>query len=273
MPNPIQINPDESPLARFAYELRQYRLEKGWTQLQLSRKLTVAVSTLGMVETVRRRPDRRFADACDSVFQLDGVFYELWKRTRWESAPDHFRDFLALEAQASALQSWDPLLVPGIFQIKSYAKRIFDDEPGITPELVEQRLTNRMERQTMLLRERGPMILSLIDEGALRRPMGAAEVMREQLARLLEVTEHPRVTIQVVPYNAWSAVGLQTAFTIAELRGAPYGVYIESTPRGLTIGERETITSLVGRYDALRAAALPKNLSFGIIEEVMAQWT
>ncbi|MFB9247999.1 hypothetical protein ACFFWE_07150 [Sphaerisporangium melleum] len=50
-------------------------------------------------------------------------------------------------------------------------------------------------------------------------------------------------------------------------------MYVESAPRGLTVGDRETIAALVGRFDALRAAALPKNLSFGFIEEVMAQWT
>jgi hypothetical protein len=115
------------------------------------------------------------------------------------------------------------------------------------------------------------MVWSLIDEGVLHRPMGDADLMREQLERLSEMAKHPRVTIQIVPYTAWSAVGLQTAFMIAELRGAVYSVYIESTPRGVTVGDRGTITALVGRYNALRAAALPKNLSLGIIKEVMTQ--
>ncbi|WP_424534802.1 helix-turn-helix domain-containing protein [Sphaerisporangium viridialbum] len=272
MPNQIEINPEESPQARFAYEVRERRLQAGWTQLQLARMLTVSVSTVGMLETLKRKPELRFAEGCDRAFKLDGVFYELWKRTRWDTAPEHFRDFLALEMQASALQSWDPLLIPGRFQIESYARQIFEDEPGITPELVEQRVGNRMQRQAMLTRENGPLIWSLIDEGALHRPMGDADVMREQLERLLEMATHPRVTIQIVPYAAWSAVGLQAAFTIAELRGTPYSVYIESAPHGLTVGDRETIAAMVGRYDALRAAAFPQNLSLGIIKEVMAQW-
>jgi hypothetical protein len=110
----------------------------------------VSVSTVGMLETLRRKPDRRFADVCDRVFRQDGVFHELWKQTRWEMAPEHFRDFMELEAQASALQTWDPLLIPGLFQIESYARRIFEDEPGITPEVVEQRVAHRMQRQAML---------------------------------------------------------------------------------------------------------------------------
>ncbi|WP_214416723.1 helix-turn-helix domain-containing protein [Sphaerisporangium fuscum] len=273
MPNPISINPEESPQARFAYELRQQRLQEGWTQLRLARRLNLAVSTVGMLETMKRRPDRRFAESCDKVFNLDGVFLELWKKTQWDMAPEHFRDFMSLEAQASALQIWDPLLVPGLFQTEAYARRIFNDEPGITGELVEQRVANRMQRQAMLSRESPPMIWSLVDEGVLHRPMGEADMMREQLAWLLELAKYPRVTIQIVPYSAWSAVGLQASFTIAELHGAPHSVYVESAPRGITIGERETVTELVGRYDALRAAALPKNLSLGIIKDVMAQWT
>lgn len=272
MPNPIQINPEESPHARFSYELRRHRLDRGWTQLHLARMLTVSVSSVGMLETLKRRPDRRFADACDKIFRLDGVFHELWKRTRWDMAPEHFRDFLALEMQASALQTWDPLLIPGRFQIELYARRIFEDEPGITPEEVEQRLANRMQRQALLSRGTGPMIWSIIDEGALRRPMGDAGVMQEQLNWLTEVAAHPRVTIQVIPHTACSAVGLQAAFTIAELRGSPHSVYIESAPHGLTMGDRETVAAMVGRYDALRAAAFPQSLSLSLIKEVTAQW-
>ncbi|MFC4586120.1 helix-turn-helix domain-containing protein [Sphaerisporangium corydalis] len=273
MPNPIEINAEESPQARFAYELRQQRQQAGMTQLQLSRRLTVSVSSVGMLETLKRRPDRRFAEACDRVFRLDGVFRELWKQTRWEMAPEHYRDFMALEAQASALQSWDPMLVPGFFQIDSYARRIFEDEPGITPELVEERVAQRIQRQSILSREAAPMIWSIIDEGVLHRPMGDADLMHDQLERLIEVAGHPRVTIQIIPHAARSAVGLQAAFTIAELRGVPYSVYIESAPRGLTMGDRETIAAMVGRYDALRAAALPQNLSLGIIKEMVGKWT
>ncbi|MCG5217468.1 helix-turn-helix domain-containing protein [Streptosporangium sp. KLBMP 9127] len=273
MPNPIEINPDESPYARFAYELREHRLQAGWTQSQLARRLTVSVSSVGMVETLKRKPDQRFAAACDKAFKLEDVFSVLWKRTRWETAPAHFRDFMALEEQASALQIWDPLLVPGLFQTKSYATRIFEDEPGITPELVEQRVAHRMHRQGILSRDKGPMIWSLVDEGVLHRPLGDADVMREQLQHLLEIAKHPRVTIQVLPYAAWSAVGLQASFTIAELRGAPCSVYVESVPRGLTVADREIMTALVGRYDALRAAAFPRSLSLGMIREVMAKWT
>ncbi|MEO3813106.1 helix-turn-helix transcriptional regulator [Sphaerisporangium sp. B11E5] len=271
MPNPIEINPEESPLARFAYEVRRHRMKAGWTQRQLAHMLTVSTSAVGMLETVRRKPDRRFADACDKLFKLDGVFHELWKQTRWEMAPEHFRDFMEMEAQASALLTWDPLLIPGLFQTESYARRVFEDEPEITPELIEQRVAHRMQRQAMLGRERAPMVWSLIDEGALRRPMGDVNLMRAQLERLLEMAAHPRVTIQIIPYAAWSAVGLQTAFMIAELRGVAYSVYIESTPRGLTVGDRGTVTALVGRYHAVRAAALPKNLSLGIIKDVMTQ--
>ncbi|GII80989.1 transcriptional regulator [Sphaerisporangium rufum] len=272
MPNPISINPDESPQARFAYELRRHRLEAGWTQLRLARALNVAVSTVGMLETLKRRPDRGFADACDRVLHLDGVFHELWKRTRWDMAPEHFRDFVTLESQASALRTWDPMLIPGFFQTEAYARRVFETEPGITPEDLERRLGSRMERQAMLTRPAAPMIWSLVDEGALRRPMGDISMMREQLTRLMEVARLPRVTVQIVPYAAWCAVGLQSAFTIAELRGVPHSVYIESSPRGFMIGEREAVAALVGRYDALRAAALPRNLSLGTIEEVRAQW-
>ena len=177
------------------------------------------------------------------------------------------------EQRADEVHSWNPLLIPGLFQIEPYARQIFRGAPAITPEEIEQRLRNRMRRQVVLTRQDGPMVLSLIDEGALHRPLGDADMMREQLGHLLKVAEHPRVTIQVLPSRPYSTTGLQAAFSIAVSCGSASTVYLESPPRGRTVGDRDMISTLLRRFSVIRAGALSEPQSICKIKEVMDGWT
>jgi transcriptional regulator with XRE-family HTH domain len=264
------IDPHESPRALFAFELRQYRRDANLSQKELARRIGFSSSMVAMIESMSRPPSQRFAELCDQVFGLDGTMARLYVATTWNKAPEHFRPWLEEEEDATALRSWDPLLIPGLLQTEAYARAIFEDEPGITRDEVDQRVGARMRRRTLLSRDDSPMVWVIIEEGTLRRPIGGPEVLGEQLSYLLEVTQHPRVTIQVVPYGARAACGLMGAFSIAERRGMPVALYIEAQPQGHTTDDRKMIATLLGRYDAIRAEALSPTLSLKLIREVIA---
>ena len=272
----IEINPEESAHHRFAYELRRQRLRLGWTQSQLGRRVAASGSYIGMIESLKRKPPLRFIEACDKALGLTNILRDL-HLAAWPPpppGPPHFRDWAATQQQASAIQSWDPLLIPGIFQIEPYARRVLEDSPGITPEELEERITGRLQRRALREGEDAPVILSLIDESVLHRPMGDPEMMCQQLSHLLELSQHPAVTIQVVPYDAYSAAGLLSPFTMFEPRhGGPYTVYVESVPFGRTLGDQTMVKQIIRRYDALRAVACPQRQSIKIIEDVMSKWT
>ncbi|MDH2424651.1 helix-turn-helix transcriptional regulator [Sphaerisporangium sp. TRM90804] len=270
-----KLNPEDSARARFAYELQRHRLMAHLTQGQLGRRMGFSGSLVGAVENLKRTPSEDFARRCDRALQLDGVLSALHVEG-WPPpppVPEHFRNWTLEERRATALQIWDPLLVPGIFQIEQYARRVFERAPGITPEEVEERLVGRMQRKNILSQEKPPMILSIIDEGVLRRPIGGPEVMRRQMEYLLEIAHHPRVTIQIVPFEAEAVPGLLAAFVIAEQRGTPYAVYVDSIPDGRTLTERGVIASLTARYDAIRAEAYPTSLSLKVIQQTAERWT
>ncbi|WP_248959533.1 helix-turn-helix domain-containing protein [Sphaerisporangium perillae] len=274
MPHMTKINPEDSARARFAYELQRYRILAGLTQEQLGRRVGFSGSLIGAVENLKRTPSEDFAKRCDQAFELDGVLQALHLEG-WPPPPpvaDHFRDFTFEERRATAIQTWDPLLVPGIFQTEPYARRIFSRAPGSTPEQVEERVIGRMQRKNILSQENPPLILSLMDEGVLRRPIGGKEVMRNQMRHLLEMAEHPRVTIQIVPFDAEAIPGLLAGFVIAEQRGTPYTVYVDSVPDGRTMSDRNAIALLTARYDAIRAEAYPQSLSLKVIKEAVDKW-
>jgi transcriptional regulator with XRE-family HTH domain len=270
----VDIDPEESAAARFAYELRRNRLAAGLTQGQIGRRIGFSESMIGMVETLRRDPTEGFARLCDRAFGLDGVMLGLYLEA-WPPlppVPEHFRDWAAEELRATALRLWDPLLVPGLFQTEAYARWIIECAPGITTEEIDQRVAGRMQRKRTLSRDESPMVWSVIDEGVLHRPVGSRQVVREQLEYLMEIARHPKVTIQIVPYGAKAGAGLLGAFGIAEMRGVPYTVYVEGQPHGRTLSDRSLIAKLVNRYDAIRGEAHSQPMSLKVIEEAVRIW-
>ncbi|MET8161575.1 helix-turn-helix transcriptional regulator [Sphaerisporangium sp. NPDC005289] len=275
MPLPVELNPESSLLARFGYEVRRQRLAANLTQRQLADKVMFSTSMVGMVERAARKPEKAFARRCDEIFQLDGVLMGLWLMAyRWkDAAPLWFRHGLQAEQEATALRTWDPLLFFGLMQTEGYARHVLAGEPGITAEVLEQRLATRLQRQTVLSKSEPPHLWAIIDEGVLRRPIGGPKVMREQLAYLLELAERPKVSIQILPYSASSTCGLLSAFVITELPGDWTTVWAESSIQGKVTDEPDIVRSITTRYDALRVEALPQYMSLGIIKRELKRWT
>ncbi|MEV7964634.1 helix-turn-helix transcriptional regulator [Sphaerisporangium sp. NPDC088356] len=275
MPQPVELNPEASPLALFGFEVRRHRLAARLTQNQLGKRILFSTSMVGMVERGERKPERIFAERCDQVLGLDKTMTSLWLMVdRWkESAPRWFREYLDAEQEATAIRSWDPLVLPGLFQIEPYARHVLSGEPGVAADLVEQRLVTRMQRKAVLNRDSPPMVSVVIDEGVLYRSIGGSAVMRQQLEYLLEVAQDPRVTVQVVPFAAESTCGLLGAFGAAELPGYRTIVWVDSSGQGEVTDNPEVVKPIMGRYDAIRADAHPQRVSKGIIEEARAKWT
>lgn len=265
------IDPSESPQALFASELRRYRQAAHLTQKALGARMSFSDSQVAMVEAMRRAPTESFARECDKALDLDGTMVSLYVATTWNTAPEYIRPWLEEEADATGLRSWEPNLIPGLLQTEAYAREMFATSPAVTREEIEDRLTGRMRRQSILNRDKPPLISILLDEAVLHRSIGGAEVMREQLQFVLEVAEHPTVTIQVVPYEVVAHCGLAGGFIIAERNGAPYAAYTEGQPFGRTIDDRQVIGQLTARYDAIRAEALPFRQSVKHIKEVVNQ--
>ncbi|WP_424531279.1 helix-turn-helix domain-containing protein [Sphaerisporangium viridialbum] len=271
MPPGSDVDPHESPRALFAFELRRHRATAKLTQRQLAERMGYSDAMVAMVETAKRPPSERFAELCDEVFGLDGTMKRLYIATTWNKAPEHFRPWLEEEEEATALRGWEPMLIPGLFQTEAYAREIFAAEPDITSAEIDERVGARMQRQSILHREHPPLVAVLIDEAVIRRPMGDTEIMQGQLGYLLEVAQHPRVTIQIVPYSAQALCGLLGGFIIAERNGVPQTAYVEAQPNGRTVEDRNMLAKLLRRYDAIRAEALPSSQSLQLIKEAVNQ--
>jgi hypothetical protein len=179
-----------------------------------------------------------------------------------------------IERETASLRTWEPMIVPGLLQTAEYAWEVLRaGRPDDTDERIEQHVSARMERQAVLARQNAPFLWAVVDEAALRRPVGEAKVMPGQLARLMEAARNPRIKILVVPLSVGAHVGLAGHFVIAGFDDAPDIVYLETAARGQITDQPDVIKACSLVFDTLRAEALPPKASLGLISEVMETWT
>jgi transcriptional regulator with XRE-family HTH domain len=148
---------------------------------------------------------------------------EVWVTDRWsENYSDilepSFIDFPWLESRSQQVCSYHTMLVPGLFQLREYAELVIRhvERGHLSEEKIQRGVDLRMDRQELLTQPTGPLIDVVIDEAALRRPIGGPALMQAQLERVLECAVHPRVTVRVLP----ALVGLHSG-----VRGGDFWVF------------------------------------------------
>ncbi|SFD62345.1 helix-turn-helix domain-containing protein [Streptomyces aidingensis] len=124
-------------------------------------------------------------------------------------------EFVSVEAHASEIREFQPLIIPGQLQTEAYAKALVEGRcTDATPEDVARGLDAYLERLGIFARDEPPKVWAVIGEAALRQEIGGREVMAEQMAHLLDVSEDSQVVLQVLPYSAGAHPGVDGAFSI-----------------------------------------------------------
>lgn len=168
------------------------------------------------------------------------------------------------------IRHWEPLLVPGLLQTAEYARAVFDAwRPVHGNGNTDSDVAARLGRQAIFDADVPPSFGAVIDESVLYRPIGGPKVMYEQLLHLAEMSERPRVTIQVLPAATGAHVGLLGAFQILGFTDDTPGiVYMESPDQGMTSKHPATVAKLSITYDVLRDDAISAKGSRDMFREV-----
>lgn len=192
---PVPENPHESAAAKFAYRLRKLRDERGLSAKDVGRACYVSRETISAIELLRLETAQKLDELFDltELAYFEDCYHDIVREAMWSP----FRHYKAQEAMAQAIRSYDPLHIYGVFQTEAYARELVGSyEP---PHKVDEYVAMRMSRQEMLTRKDPPQIVAVIRESVLRETLGRPQMMREQLFRLLEISELPRVGLHVVP--------------------------------------------------------------------------
>ncbi|WP_245695666.1 helix-turn-helix domain-containing protein [Actinopolyspora saharensis] len=274
-----------------AHELTRLRKEAALERGEVAEKLRCSTQKVGHIETAFVPPKVR--DLEEILLPLYGVTEDRrpyyvqaakdarrkgwWESYESEALPEWFSLFVGLEQGASQIRTYEAQLIPGLLQTREYAKAVArrgTAERG--QEQIEQHVEVRMSRQEALFRKDAPLRLwAVLDEAALLRVMGDREVMREQLVHLLTVTETPKVTIQVIPFEHGAHAGLMGRFQLLDFpwTGDPGIAYIEHRAGALYLEEPGEIEAHTVAFEHLCALALSPDDSATMIESIAKEYS
>lgn len=264
----VRRNRDAAGLSLFADVLREARHKAGLSSDDLGAKLGYSGATVRSVESGHRLPKPDLARRADDFFGYPGIFAMMEERLRDLPFPASYRPFVPHEKAARVLRMFEHALVPGLLQTPDYARCVLAARPHADDDEVENLLAARLARQEILAADDPPLVYLLLDEAALRRQVGTAEVMGDQLTRLAEASQRVNVTLQVIPFTVGPHIGLQGGFVIAETPDAPGIVFLDNVADGQVSENEEILSQVTQRFDALRAEALPKGASRDLIRKV-----
>jgi transcriptional regulator with XRE-family HTH domain len=195
-----------------------------------------------------------------------------WWHQYADVLPDWFQTYVGLEEAASVLRVYEIQFVPGLLQTAGYARAVIArGQPGATDEEIERRVRMRITRQELFGKQGGPRLWAVVDEAALRRPVGSDEVFRSQLERLIEVTRNPRITLQVMPFRSGRHAAEAGAFTIMRFPEAdlPDVVYLEQLTSALYLDKREDVERYSEVMERLSVESEPPEHTADILRDML----
>ncbi|MCO5995888.1 helix-turn-helix domain-containing protein [Actinoallomurus rhizosphaericola] len=181
--------------------------------------------------------------------------------------------YIGLEAEASEILTFQPLIIPGLLQTDDYARELISSGAAeLSADEVEKRVTVRAERRKILDGEDPTRLWAVVYEAALRCPVGGPEVMRAQLERLIKLAQMPRITVQVLPFEAGAHPGLFGPFTLLSFpEGDPDAAYIETIGGELLLEEPADVDPYRHVFRRLNIKALTPEATITLLSEEAAR--
>jgi predicted Zn-ribbon and HTH transcriptional regulator len=153
---------------------------------------------------------------------------------------------------------YQTLVFPGLLQVPDYARAIIASGPFVQDyERIDTLVEVRARRQELLSQEDPLELSAVVTLAALMYEHGGRDVLRAQLAHVLEETQRPNIKLQIVPAHI-STGGYTGSMTLLHFESSqdPSVAYIDAV-----IGTRERdnpreIRQFMRFFDHLRAVAL-----------------
>ncbi|MEU7552011.1 helix-turn-helix transcriptional regulator [Streptomyces sp. NPDC044571] len=276
------INPTVSR-RRLGSELRRLRQISGMTTQQVAEHLLISQPKISLLENGRRLIKARdVRDLCllygvedqRLVDDLMRLARESARQGWWNAYGDvPYGAYIGLEAEAAAIRTYEPLVIPGLLQTPAYARAVIAGTiPHATADQAAARLHVRLRRQDRLAAPGNPLRLwAVLDESALWRTVGSRDIMREQLEHLTHLGAQPHITVQVLPHEVGAHPGVSGQFSLLEFTDATdvSVVYLERFTSDLYLEKRSDVRLYSGMYAYVQAQALSPHSSRQFIAEAI----
>ncbi|ASU84720.1 XRE family transcriptional regulator [Nocardiopsis gilva YIM 90087] len=153
-----------------------------------------------------------------------------WWHKYSDVLPSWFEVYIGLEEAAAVIRTYELQFVPGLLQAEEYARAVIMLGHGGDPvEEVDHRVRLRMTRTERLTGPNPPKLWAVVDEAALRRPIGGPATMRAQIEHLIEMATLPNITLQIIPFHKGGHSAAGGPFSILRFTESdlPDVVYLE----------------------------------------------
>ncbi|MFF8831808.1 helix-turn-helix domain-containing protein [Streptomyces sp. NPDC015131] len=266
-----------SAVMRLVAEMaRKLRVRKGWTQEQLGKETGFTAAAISAMETCAQPASDTMLVALDRALGDGlGLFEAARVYVRLEKYPEQFKGYAPLEQKAVSLSLYATLVVHGLFQTEAYARALIGGGyPPLPEQRVEELVEARMARSALFEREPLPLVELILEESVLRRTIGDADVMREQLAHLADCARRRNVTLQVLPLDCGLSgehAGDRGDINLVETQEHDHLVYLEIQAESLLIKDRAKVSTYSQRYAKIRAQALGPGESLGLLEQLAGE--
>ncbi|WP_304454253.1 helix-turn-helix transcriptional regulator [Nocardiopsis sp. YSL2] len=289
----LRIVPEEEPdeperptplaLRYYASELKRHREAAGLTQAQLADQIPYSKSMVSMIETAKRSPldaregdpvTSKFTEYCDEVLNTGGALGRILPllENANEVYKSWFRPYANLEAEAVVIYSYEAQTVPGIFQTESYARAVLaSGRPFMGDGEVDRQTTARMRRQQILFRDDPPTIFAVLEESVLRRPVGGRAVLKEQIARLVELALSPFVTMGVMPIEVTEHAGLDGSWCILDFADDDSLLYVEAGGAATMSTQAQDVRPMRQAFDVLCMQSMTPGASIDLLDTIAGE--
>ncbi|MGI5353557.1 helix-turn-helix domain-containing protein [Streptomyces sp. CA-250714] len=279
---------------QLAVELRSLREGSGLTASEVARRLVVSPSKVNRLEAgengvvepadVMALCDIYGAEPEQRATLIGYATVTKTKKDWWQEReyapviPPGFKAYLGQEATASALHNYESEYVPGLLQTEAYVRALHRRaHEGLGKDEIDRLVAVRMTRQEVLHREASPLrLIAIINESVLRRRVGSAEVMREQLQHIAELASSlSNVRVQVVPFESGAHPGMNGAFTILQFREKdpfPPIVYLENLSDAWVVRKRADVDRYEETFTDLQAFAPGHTESLSMIKKAIEEF-
>lgn len=267
----MELNPDDSratPQAMLARRVRRAREKAGLSLRELGAEIRFPYSYIYRVESGQQLPSDDLAAALDKRFDLDGLVTDLLDAARDTVIQDYSRAVVRREKEAVRIQVFTSSVIPGLLQTEEYAMALFRAGLlGRSDDELQARVDARMKRKRIFTMAEPPLYWAIMDEAALKRPVGGIACMAAQLKSVLRAAETPHTTVQVLPFAQGEHPMVGGSLVLLALKeGGKVGL-VESFMSGECVESPRKVAELVQFFEVACSKALSGNDSLDLIRQ------
>jgi transcriptional regulator with XRE-family HTH domain len=255
-------------------EIRNAREDKRLSRAAVAKSLHVSDSLVAAWESGRITPRPEYIHQLIDVlaFGSDAVARLMGELVSGEALPEWEGKWLRLEEQATSLLSYETIVIPGLLQTAEYARAVLQLNQ-YAPHDIEEQVQARLERQRVLSKDDRPLFFAVLDEAVLRRPVGGARCMYEQLMHVVELAEQPEPIVQVIPTSVGEHAGFAGPLMIASSANGQDVAFVDSALGGNVAEQIDDVAVIKRLWYKLLSTALPEKASVEFIEKAAQEWS